>query len=76
MGRYFSVTMCRTGGMAMAAEITNATMVITKISVLVGIMPDSVLRPVKMPISSSRMMVVPALHRHTALMMAVAAVLR
>ena len=76
MGRYFSVTMCRTGGMAMAAEITNATMVITKISVLVGIMPDSVLRPVKMPISSSRMMVVPPCTAHTALMMAVAAVLR
>ena len=51
-------------------------MVITKISVLVGIMPDSVLRPVKMPISSSRMMVVPPCTAHTALMMAVAAVLR
>ena len=46
------------------------------ISVFVGIMPDKVLRPVNRPIVSSSTMVVPPCTAQTALITAVAAVLR
>ena len=60
----------------MAADTANATMAITMISVLVGIMPDNVLRPVNRPIVSNNTMVVPPCTAQTALITAVAAVLR
>ncbi|KFI83480.1 hypothetical protein BPULL_1655 [Bifidobacterium pullorum] len=60
----------------MAADASRATVAIAMISVFVGIMPESMLRPVKMPISSTIAMVVPPWIAQTALMMAVAAVLR
>ena len=43
----------------MAADASSATVAIAMISVFVGIMPESMLRPVKMPISSTIAMVVP-----------------
>ena len=60
----------------MAADTTSATRAITMISVFVGIMPDKVLRPVNRPIVSSSTMVVPPCTAQTALITAVAAVLR
>ncbi len=64
------------GGIIIATEIANQTMVTMKIRVFVGNHADSVLRVGEDADQSSRMMVVPPCTAHTALMMAVAAVLR
>ena len=60
----------------MPADTISATMAITMINVLVGIMPESVLRPVNTPMTNSNTIVVAPCTAQTALMMAVALVLR
>ena len=75
-GRYLLAIFLRTEGIAMITLIARATTAIAIISVFVGIMPERVLRPVKMPMSSSRTTVITPCTASTALMMAVAVVLR
>ena len=60
--------------MIIASEITKATMAMAMIKVLVGTMPERVLRPEKMPMPSSSATVVSACETTTALIIAVAEV--